>query len=102
MSGLCIFTRLASEYVSEVPVNELIIDPRFPRGETLEQWVSRFNRAYPNVLVTAAVPEPVQIHHDFTKGNHFSNCDLSPKGGVGNPLPLTLCGAAASKGKALL
>lgn len=97
------------DYVSsEVPVNELIIDPEIsPRGETLEQWVSRFNRAYPNVLVTVAGPR-TGADTPMTSPRVITSQTVviwSPKGGVGKTFIATnlACGAAiASKGKALL
>lgn len=44
------------EYVAaEVPIDELVIDPNIsPRGETLEQWIGRFNNVYPDVYVRIA------------------------------------------------
>ncbi|MGI6163176.1 MAG: AAA family ATPase [Bacillota bacterium] len=97
------------EYVSaEVPVDELIIDPKIsPRGESLDQWISRFTRAYPDISVAVAGDRPTSsVSEPLPKVITSQTIVVwSPKGGVGKTFVATnlACAAAiATKGKAVL
>ena len=98
------------EYVAtEIPIDELVVDPNVsPRGENLEQWISRFNKTYPSVQITIAGPvtsmpeiEPIPTRIVTSQ----TIAVWSPKGGVGKTFIATnlACAAAlTTKGNAAL
>ncbi len=98
------------EYVSsETLVHEIMVDGQMvPRGETLEQWVSRFSTAFSQVKVSIVTDDargtnaPVPAAKVITSQ---TTVVWSPKGGVGKTFVSTnlACAAAmATQGKAVL
>lgn len=97
------------EFVSsETVINEIIIDSQMaPRGETLDQWITRFGKAFPQISVTVLGEQP-----DFEAGSSSANVITSqtvvvwsPKGGVGKTFisaNLACAAAMATGGKAAL
>ncbi|HHY11498.1 MAG TPA: P-loop NTPase [Firmicutes bacterium] len=98
------------EYVSsEMIVDEIVIDGQMaPRGETLEQWISRYNKAFPQVSVTVVGENPGQGISQPSATKVITSQTVvvwSPKGGVGKTFisaNLACAAAMATQGKAVL
>ncbi len=93
---------------SQTPVNEIIINPQMaPRGETLDQWISRFTKAFPEISVTI-LGERLDFRSNASLTNVITSQTVvvwSPKGGVGKTFisaNLACAAAMATKGKAVL
>ncbi|HAF66175.1 MAG TPA: P-loop NTPase [Bacillota bacterium] len=98
------------EYVSsEMILDEVVIDPGVtPRGETLEEWVSRFKKAFPHVAVTVLGESTGRAKAQVAPANVITSQTVviwSPKGGVGKSFisaNLACAAAMATQGQAAL
>lgn len=97
------------EYVAtEIPIDELVLDPNLsPRGESLDQWIARFNKAYPTVRITIGGSDSRPETESAPAKVVTSQTVViwSPKGGVGKTFIATnlACATAlVTKGNAAL
>ena len=98
------------EYVaSEMIVDEIVVDRHLaPRGETLDEWIGRFNKAFPQIAVTVLGESPIRdkVHAPAAKVITSQTVVVwSPKGGVGKTfisVNLACAASMATQGKAVL
>jgi MinD-like ATPase involved in chromosome partitioning or flagellar assembly len=98
------------EYVAaETNVDEIVVDRQLsPRGESLDEWIARFRKAFPHVAVTV-LGESVPRNGAHTPATSVITSQTvvvwSPKGGVGKTFisaNLACAAAMATQGKAVL